>query len=277
MSSGTAKAQIDKKLCKAFLEASELYLINTPFNSVKLTTGNGRTFTFEQLVQENWPSKKIIQIDEQDFNKLKNRNQKFHITITNWIVTTTDPNYAGALTGLAIQRGKTGYYQTDHLFWLLLPLDELKKGVVPERLIYAVENIRKILESSDDNSIFGNGFYKSADYKQILKSDTLYVKESHLSYYFNSPELVKKNYPYPFKIVNDEQWLKAIVESKPNVLFVDYVRSGNIPLSNGGWAVGDRNAINIYQAKNGRLIISLYPWKGIDRKLEGSVFKKFVK
>src|SRR5688572_1224830 len=93
------QAEIDKKLCKEFLAADELYLINTPFNTIKFTTGNGRTFTFEQLVQENWPSKKIITIDDKDFNDLKKRNQKFHITITNWVIERNNPQLGGALTG----------------------------------------------------------------------------------------------------------------------------------------------------------------------------------
>src|SRR5688572_22964212 len=73
--------ELDKDLCEEFLAANELYLINSPVNTVKFTTGKGQTFTFEQLVQENWPSKKIIKIDENEYNKLKDLRKKFHITI----------------------------------------------------------------------------------------------------------------------------------------------------------------------------------------------------
>lgn len=269
---------LDKDLCKKFLEAKELYLINSPFNTIEFTTGNGRMFTFEQLVQENWPSKKIIKIDQEEFNDLKHRGQKFHIAFTTWIVTKNGTTGdGGALTGISIQRGKVAYLQSDHLFWFLLPVTELKKGIAPERLIYSVENIRKMLENYDDKSIYGDGIYKCADYKQVLKSDTLYVKENDLSYYDQTSEFLKTKYPYPFKIVTDEQWLKAVSESRPNVLFVDYFRSGDAPLPNGGWANGIYNAANIYQAKGGRLIIARYPIKGMGRKLEDREFKTFAK
>jgi hypothetical protein len=269
--------ELDKKLSKEFLAAKELYLINSPFNTIELTSGNGRKFTFEQLVQENWPDKKIVKIDKEGFNDLKNRGQKFHIAITTWVGSKSQTGSEFALEGLTIQRGRAGVLFSDHLFWFLIPKSELQKGIAPERLIYTVENIRKMLENYYVESIDGNGIYKSTDYEQVLKSDTLYVKENDLSYYFRTPELLKPKYPYPFRIATEEQWLRAVSEQRPNVLFLDYFRSGDAPLPNGGWAHGYYNTANIYQAKGGRLIISMYPIKGMDRKLKGPEFKKFAK
>ena len=258
---------LNPKFYKEFLASNELYLINSPFNSHKLTTGNGRTFTFEQLIKENWPSKKIINIDEEDYINLKNRSKKFHVRIYSYEIT-QGMDSRGTYDVFAIQKGRTGYYQSDKLCWFLVSLYELQRGVAPERLIYTVNAVRKMIENDDEKSIKDYGFYKSSDYKEILKSDTLYVKHGDLDGWVAIPEILQKVYPYPVKMVESEEWLKAISEARPNILFVDYVRGGGVSFY---------NAANVYRAKDGKLIIASYPWKGFNHTMGKPEFRKFAR
>ena len=241
---------LDKVLNKEFLEAKELYLLDTEMTSVSMATSDGRTFTFEELVRENWPGKKVIKITPSKYDQLRQKNKKFHIYLA--VFTSQSGSIVHmtkAYDGILIQKGKVGNTsRSKYLYFLSVNMDEISKGILAERMIYAVRNLRDILNNYKDNDYRNSYLYKVKDYKEYLKSHTLYLRRSELyEDKLNTRESISKLYPYDFEIVSDEEWMEAIMTKKENVLYLEHL----------GW--GTSREVDV-RTTQGELLITSFGW-----------------
>ena len=67
----------------------------------------------------------------------------------------------------------------------------------------------------------GNGDLKKP--KPIIKEKTLYINKNHLGK--RGEEDIKNVYPYPFKIVEPEEYAKAILKKPEDIIFFEYIRN----------------------------------------------------
>lgn len=250
--------------CKRFLNAEELYVLDEDYNNVELTTSDGRKFTFYEIVKETWSNKKVIKIDFESYVKLKNAGDKFYISIENWPTRHGDFK-TGDIYVIRIEAGRLKF-TARLLYRMAINFEEMQEGILSERLIYGVQNIKSMLENYQDGSYRHKGVYKFKEYKQYFKENTLYLRKDQLELKYEDPAKIQKAYPYNFKIVTDDEWREVVKSGKEGVLYIDMVKT------TANWT----KAINIYHAQSGKLIIGSYG--GITVGLLGKVaLKKIAK
>ncbi len=234
-----------KKIVKEFNNSNKLYVLKSDYNNKKLHTYNEDEFSFIDLVRVTWNNKDIIEINENDYNDLNDIKNNFFISITNINVTKHSGSVVVASqNSIIIQKGKVVNNDPSPnkvIYLYPINIDEINKGILPNRMQYSVTNLKYLLDNYDDNSKRDITSYKSEGYKNILKENTLYVRESKINDKLKNLDKLKKVYKYKIKLVNDYEWEEAVKTNKKGVVFIDYVSSNNY--------------VNIYNAYNGKLII----------------------
>jgi len=261
---GLALSQgINPDVCKEFLNTSRIYLIENNANSKTLTTSSGQEFTFKDEVKKSWPDKEIIEIDAKEYNKLKDVNNAFHLSISTFTV--ESPKFTSSISLIILQKGKTGRNPKKTAASININLLDILNGIVSERLIYGLTSLKELVANHDDGSFRTPYFYKKADYKNYLSQDTLYIIKSTLSSKLQNEKSVKAVFPYKFRLVTEEEWKLAITEKREKVLFIEIIRAGHY------------TGIDVYSASSGRMIFGSYPWQGENRELTPDFFKKMFK
>ncbi len=184
------------KLHKEFTASKNLYVI-TEGNPKTYTTKNGESFTFFDLVKQNFSNKNLIAISESAYDKSDGVKDKFFVGITEFTVE-EGLKTLGGVNGVLIQKGKSKYHPTKALYWMNLDLEEIENGIGVVRLKYAVENLKYILDNFDDKSFRSKLMYKRENYEKILASHTLYILKSDV-YDKLSMSDIKKYYSHNVK------------------------------------------------------------------------------
>lgn len=251
-----------------FFNVDELFLLDNEDNTLELTTSNGDKFTFEQLVRKTWPEKKIIKITREKYNLLDNIEERFYITIAtrriDVYLISNNRMTMGNIRRVEIERGKTEGLGV--LFYIAINWKDIKEGILSERLIYSVQNLKLMLDNYKDNSVRNRGFYRLGDYKKYLTSNTLYLRQSKLSTNLRTDKALKKRYPYKFKIVSDEEWVEAIKNRTEGILYLDFVETDLYATC----------AMYVYEAKSQKLILGKYHCFS-SNPINKSIFAKYLK
>src|SRR3989337_1502380 len=110
----------------------------------------------------------------------------------------TSINYEemGSIDGLILQQGKTGRRPSNTLYWINLNFKEISEGILAERLVFAVQNMKDMLKNADDKSIRKAYYYKAVGFPDCLKSSTLYFKKDNLDDKLHTIGSIKQIYPY---------------------------------------------------------------------------------
>lgn len=254
---------INTQICEEFVESKEIYLLINELDTMEYTSSNGDVFTFETLVRENWPDKKLIKMNSEEYRKQKDVKNKFYITLLSKNFGDRD-NTVRFIEGINIQKGRTGNWarNSNRVYWVHVNLSEIREGVLAERLVFATQSLRDILYSYDKKNFRGVYTYKSGDYKDYLNTDTLYLRKSSLKEELRDSDAVEQLYSSNFKIVSNFEWEEAIKERREHVLFLEIIRNDNF------------TSIDVYSAKEGKIIISSYPWTGMFYHLDEIFFEK---
>ncbi len=259
---------LNKKLCKQFLEATEFYVLDNEVNTMELKTSQEETFSFETVVRENWPDKKVILLKEEDYNRLKKVKHQFFISIST-LMTMKSSLITGYVEKermgvIIIQKGRIKLRTSKKLYSFYINLNEISQNILAERLIYAVQNLKSILKNYKGDSLQEKGIYKTAEYKKHLKSHALYIRKNNLSQKFKTKADIKEIYPYRLRVLSEREWTMAIKRKKEGVLFLELIPGGRY------------SAVNIYTADEGKMIIGSYPWFGMNYLLDKAFFKRIL-
>lgn len=238
-------------LCKEFLNSKEIYVINETQNTQIFNLSNDSTFTFEKLVRKNWPEKKVVLIDKKEYNKSNDVKSKFHLTISSYSTGSSSNNWQGSMDMIMVKKGKFGgllLKRQNILYGINIDFDGIRDNILTERLIFAVQSMKEILNNYNDESVRSRFIYKKESYQNDLKTDTLYLVKNTLNHALKNSEAITQIYPYNFKFVSDNELTQAIQERRENVLFIEIINSGDI------------SGIDIYSVKEGRMIIGTMGW-----------------
>lgn len=253
---------LDKKNCKEFLEAKEIYLIDTEVNRAMYKSSTGEEFTLEQLVRRYWLRKEVIILKDAAFNALKNRNQKFHITIAGFKVTRSDVNYVMTSTqGVLISKGKTGRRGKHILYWVYLDFTEMQRGKKGEALKYAVKSMEYMIRNYREDGKRKKTLYQTEGVEEILAKSTLYLNINDLDPSLQSEDAIREIYPYDFALVTYWEMIGILERQEGEIVYMDFV--------DGGYT----GAVNVFSVPDERLIISGAPIIG-DVKINRSMFRK---
>ena len=257
---------IKRSLCEEFRNHDKIYIIDDDFNSKTFTSKKGEKFSFVSLVKKTWPKKEAILLSSKDYNKLDGVGQKFFITAT--II--KGVNYfkdSIRIGGAVVQKGSFGLSPFKVAVWINTNLDDIYKGILAERLIYAVQNAHDIIEGNPENYHNTLAYYKLNDLEDYLTENTLYIQKQKLSKkLLQNPEKIKKLYPYKIKIVSEEEWREAITGRLNGVLFADLID---------GYGLDNKAVVQIFHANTGRLISNgYYVWARAEKLYDSYFFQK---
>lgn len=244
--------EIYQYLFKQFNESENLYVINEKGYEIELTSTGGEKFSFISLVKKYFPEKNIVITTEEEYNNLKGKADFFHISISN--ISTYRYGTASQLgnkdyDGIFIKQGKYNgsINKRNSLYFYVLNLTEIFKGILPERLEYGMSNLAYITKTYK-TGFRSSYYYKVEDYKEYLKTHTLYLLKSQLNEEnAKNPASIKKLYNYNFKIVSDEELMDAIKTKKDKVIYLE-------PLG------GAYSRAVYLQTTKGKLLVTTYGW-----------------
>lgn len=227
-------------------------------------TSNGDSISLLSLVTKYWPNKKVIYIDENQYNMRDDVSKLFHISIYQYDISYSNPGMGVYISdfwyGVIVQRGKTGRHTSKALYGIILNYPEIENNILAERLEYSVKSLQDVLYHFKDGDQ-GRGSYKTEYIREILSTCTLYVKQSQLESSISEPQGFAGAYKYDFKIVTDEEWAEVVRSSKANSAFIEFI--GN-----------EYGGTIIYKADDGKLLAQRYPWINYHGKMKASIIRK---